>query len=83
MPALITLQKFLSGGDWEAIKKYKLTGILPSYVARPKPKKNKKYSGPIAKKKLKKKVGKKSPSKKLTKPIVTKKRPIYRRKITY
>ena len=39
MPALITLQKFLSGGDWKAIDRYKKTGILPSYVARPKPNK--------------------------------------------
>ena len=66
MPRLMTLQEFLSGGNWRAIEKYKKTGILPSYVAKPKPKKNNKYSGPIAKKKLKKKlVGKKPPSKKM------------------
>ena len=35
----MTLQEFLSSGNTIAIKKYKLTGILPSYVARPKTKK--------------------------------------------
>jgi hypothetical protein len=32
MPRLLTLQEFLSGGNAIAIKKYKMTGILPSYV---------------------------------------------------
>ena len=40
----MTLQEFLSSGNSIAIKKYKNTGILPSYVSRPKPKKNNKYS---------------------------------------
>ena len=51
-----------------------------------KDKKGKKSSGPIVKKKLKKKnrwIGKKILVKKLTKPIVTKNRPTPRKTITY
>ena len=38
MPRPITLQEFLSGENTVAIKKYKMTGILPSYVVKPKKK---------------------------------------------
>ena len=35
----MTLQEFLSGGNWQAISTYKKTGRLPSYVSKPKTKK--------------------------------------------
>jgi len=41
MPRLMTLKEFLSGGNWQAISRYKKTGILPSYVQQNKKKKMK------------------------------------------
>jgi hypothetical protein len=71
MPKLMTLKEFLSGGNTVAIKRYKTTGLLPSYVFKPKPtkagtkKKNPmRATGkkkPVVKKNPMKKVGKKRP----------------------
>ena len=36
MPAMMTLADFLASGRFTAISRYRKTGILPSYVIKPK-----------------------------------------------